>query len=57
VASDLQPYGRSGLAATVREAAARVKAVGSVALRMPVTLGPPVPIDGDGRDSWGPPKP
>ena len=33
VASDLQPYGRSGLAATVREAAARVKAVGSVALR------------------------
>jgi vancomycin permeability regulator SanA len=57
VASDLQPYGRSGLAATVREAAARVKAVGSVALRMPVTLGPPIPVDGDGRDSWGPPKP
>jgi SanA protein len=57
VASDLRPYGRSGLAATVREAAARVKAVGSVALRSPVTLGPPVPIDGDGRDSWGPPGP
>jgi SanA protein len=57
VASDLRSYGRPGLAATAREAAARVKAVGSVALRLPVTLGPPVPIDGDGRNSWGPPRP
>jgi SanA protein len=57
VAADLRPYGRPGLAAALREAPARVKGLASVALRLPVPLGPPVPITGDGRDSWGPSGP
>jgi SanA protein len=36
---------------------ARVKAVADAAVDGHVMLGPPVPITGDGRDSWGPPPP
>ena len=57
VASDLQPYGRPGLSAGGREVLARVKAVITVGVGRPVVLGPPVPIAGDGRASWGPAGP
>ncbi len=57
VASDLHPYGRAGLSSTIREAAARVKAVYSAGVHSSVMPGPRIPIDGDGRESWGPPAP
>jgi vancomycin permeability regulator SanA len=41
----------------VREVFARVKAVGEVVEGRHVLLGPPHPIDGDGRQTWGPAPP
>jgi len=55
--SDLHPYGRRGTTVKLREVFARVKAVGDVVLDSEVTLGPDVPITGDGRSSWGPAPP
>ena len=57
VASDLRPYGRSGLVSSGREVAARVKAVYSAGVDSPVRLGPVIAITGDGRASWGPTGP
>lgn len=54
VTSDIQPYGVRGRVSIVREMPARVKAFGETLLGTPVLLGPPIPIDGDGRVSWGP---
>lgn len=55
--SDLHGYGRAAIASGVREVLARVKAVGQATLDTAVVGGPPVPIAGDGRSSWGPPPP
>jgi SanA protein len=55
--ADLRGYGAQGTKSDVREVLARVKAVGSALLKQRVLLGPPVPITGDGRTSWGPPAP
>ncbi len=55
--ADLHGYGSKGKQASVRELLARVKAVGEVAERRKVLLGPPHPIEGDGRTTWGPPAP
>ncbi|MEU6700772.1 ElyC/SanA/YdcF family protein [Pseudonocardia sp. NPDC046786] len=43
--------GRAG-----REVAARVRGVVETVVRPAVTGGPPIPIDGDGRSSWAPPR-
>ncbi len=50
-------YGRQGQISDVREVLARVKAVGETVTDRPVLLGPRHPIDGDGRDTWGPAAP
>lgn len=55
--ADLHPYGRPGEIAGVRELLARVKSVGEVATGRKVLLGPSHPIEGDGRDTWGPAPP
>lgn len=55
--SDLRGYGKQGIKSDLRELLSRVKAVGDAALGSDVTLGPPVPISGDGRASWGPAPP
>jgi SanA protein len=55
--ADLHPYGRQGQISSVRELFARVKAVGEVVEGRHVLLGPPHPIDGDGRQTWGPAPP
>ena len=55
--ADLRGYGTQGKKSNVREVLARVKAVGDSAIGSHVLLGPPVPIGGDGRVSWGPPPP
>ena len=55
--SDLHPYGVQGRKSDVREVLSRVKAVADVTLDTPAVGGPPVPIGGDGRASWGPPPP
>jgi SanA protein len=55
--ADLHGYGKQGTVSDVREILARVKAVGDAALDTGVLLGPPVPITGDARASWGPPPP
>lgn len=44
--------------AATRELLARVRGLGEALLRPDVTPGPPIPITGDGRDSWAePPAP
>jgi SanA protein len=54
VVADRHDYGRANTLARVREAFARVKAVGEVATgHQPRYLGEPVPITGDGRTSRG----
>ncbi len=55
--ADLRGYGAQGKKSDVREVLARVKAVGDASVGGHVILGPPVPITGDGRESWGPPPP
>lgn len=55
--SDLREYGGQGLKSSVREVASRVKAVFESAVDSPVTGGPPVPITGPARASWGPAAP
>lgn len=57
VPADLHDYGRPGFNAGTREIPARVTAIGSAIVQLPVVLGPPVPISGDGRASWGPDRP
>ncbi len=55
--SDLHPYGRQGLKSDIREIGARVKAFADVLTGREVTGGPPVPVTGPARASWGPPAP
>lgn len=55
--ADLHDYGRQGEISDVREIFARVKAVADVTTDAAVVGGPPVPISGDARASWGPPPP
>jgi SanA protein len=55
--SDLHPYGVQGVKSDVREVLSRTKAVLDTALATPAMAGPPIPIGGDGRASWGPPPP
>lgn len=52
--SDLHGYGLQGTVSQVREAFARIKAVGSVVTDQRVPIGPRHPISGDGRASWAP---
>lgn len=52
-AADRRDYGTRGEVNTVREWLARVRAVAdAVTNRRPRYLGPPIPIEGDGRASW-----
>jgi SanA protein len=55
--SDLHPYGAQGTKSGVREVLSRVKAVADTALDRAAVGGPPIPIEGDGRASWGPQPP
>jgi SanA protein len=55
--SDLHGYGQKKLQNGIREIFARVKAIGDEALDSGVVGGPPIPITGDGRASWGPEPP
>jgi SanA protein len=55
--SDLRDYGYQGTKSDVREVLSRVKAIADVTLDTPAMAGPPIPIGGDGRVSWGPPPP
>lgn len=52
--ADLHSWGFQGQKSEVREILSRVKAVADVALSTPAMAGPPIPISGDGRASWGP---
>jgi SanA protein len=55
--SDLSDYGAQGAKSDIRELFARSKAVGETSLNSDVTLGPVIPITGDGRASRGPAPP
>jgi len=55
--SDLHGYGGQGIRSDVREVLSRAKSVFDVAAGRPVTGGPPVPITGPSRASWGPEPP
>jgi SanA protein len=55
--SDFHPYGVQGTKSGVREVLSRVKAVADTTLDTPAVGGPPIPIEGDGRASWGPAPP
>lgn len=55
--ADLHPYGDKGLQSTLREIPARVKAFGQAETDATVTPGPAIPVEGDGRRSWGPAGP
>jgi SanA protein len=56
--SDIHTYGLPQYRSDVRELLARVKAIGQGDLGgSSVTLGPQIPITGDGRASWGPAVP
>lgn len=55
--ADLHRYGRQGNISDVREVLARVKAVAETVTGREVLLGPPHPIAGDGRSTWGPAGP
>jgi SanA protein len=57
VTSDLHPYGAQQRRSDLREILARTKSVASQITGAAVLLGPPHPITGDGRGSWGPPAP
>lgn len=55
--SDFHPYGVQGTKSGVREVLSRVKAVADATLDTAAMGGPPIPIEGDGRTSWGPSPP
>ncbi|MEX2108157.1 MAG: ElyC/SanA/YdcF family protein [Solirubrobacterales bacterium] len=55
--ADLHPYGTQGTKSDVREVLSRVKAVVDTTLDTDAVGGPPIPISGDGRTSWGPTPP
>lgn len=55
--SDLHQYGAQGLRSDLREVASRFKAVTESIVGSQVTGGPPVPISGPARASWGPEAP
>jgi SanA protein len=55
--ADLHDYGQQGEKSDVREILSRVKAVADVATDAGVVGGPPIPITGSARASWGPPPP
>lgn len=55
--ADLHPWGFQGEKSEVREVLSRVKAIADVTPDTPAVGGPPIPIDGDGRRSWGPAPP
>ena len=55
--SDLHGYGQKKRQSEVREILARPKAIFDEALDAGVMGGPPIPITGDGRASWGPKPP
>lgn len=55
--ADLQPWGLQGKKSTTREVLSRVKALADVTMDTPALGGPSIPIDGDGRRSWGPAPP
>jgi len=55
--ADLHPYGIQGAKSDVREVLSRVKAIADTTLDTPAMGGPPIPIGGDGRASWGPSPP
>lgn len=55
--SDLHPYGTQGVKSDVREIFSRTKAIADTALDTPAIGGQPIPIEGDGCVSWGPPSP
>ncbi len=55
--ADLHQWGFQGDKSEVREVLSRVKAIADVTLDTPAVGGPPIPIDGDGRRSWGPAPP
>lgn len=57
VTSDLHSYGGQGVKSQVREVASRTKAFFDVLTNTAAVGGPPVPITGDGRTSWGPSAP
>ena len=57
VTSDLHSYGKEGVKSDIREFVSRPKAVFDVIRDAPTIGGPPVPITGDGRTSWGPKAP
>ena len=50
-------YGRQGQLANAREVLARAKGFSEAVATPHVLLGPPHPITGDGRSSWGPRDP
>ena len=49
--------GKKGAFGAARELLARVKGAGQGVVRPAVMGGPPLPIGGDGRSSWGPADP
>jgi SanA protein len=55
--ADLHQWGFQGEKSEVREVLSRVKAIADVTLDTPAMGGPPIPINGDGRESWGPAPP
>lgn len=55
--ADLHQWGFQGDKSEVREVLSRVKAIADVTLDTPAVGGPPIPISGDGRRSWGPAPP
>jgi SanA protein len=56
--SDLRGYGpEKTIKLGVREVLSRVKAIRDATFDEQVMLGPPIPITGDGRVSWGPAPP
>ena len=55
--ADLHGYGKQGLISDAREILSRAKALADVATGAGVTGGPPVPITGSARASWGPAPP
>lgn len=52
--ADLHQWGYQGRKSEVREVLSRVKAIADTTLDTPAFGGPPIPIAGDGRVSWGP---
>ena len=55
--ADLHQWGFQGTKSDVREVLSRVKAIADVTLDTPAMAGPSIPIEGDGRASWGPAPP